>query len=685
MELLIKLIVFLPLAVAVFVGLNTKKLSVVQSQLITTIGTGTAAVFAWIVFYKVLGGASYKVEIHNWVTSGTFVANWALRVDMLTAIMLTLVTTVSSLVHLYSIGYMGHDEHPQRFMAYLSLFTFFMLMLITADNLLQVFLGWEGVGLCSYLLIGFWYQKESANNAAIKAFIVNRVGDFGLALGLFAAFQIFGSIQFDEIFAIAPTKTAETISVFGHQLNAVTTICILLFIGCMGKSAQLGLHTWLPDAMEGPTPVSALIHAATMVTAGIFLVARMSPVFELSQTALNMVTIVGATTAIFAATIALTQNDIKKIIAYSTCSQLGYMFFACGVSAYAAGIFHLYTHGFFKALLFLGAGSVIHAMHHEQDIRKMGGIWKKIPFTYAMMMIGTLAITGFPFLSGYYSKDMVLEAAYAAGQHGNIFGKYAYIMGISAATLTAFYSWRLIFLTFHGKTRADHHTFDHAHESPKVMLIPLLVLSIGAIFIGGVFSKNYGIVDHELKFWNGAIFTPVHEEAAKEEPVKAAEAKKQDNKKEEKTEIAQEEVKVEEAKINIYEAAHHVPEMVKKSPLIVGAVGFALAFLFYLIAPSLPSKLANTFKPLYNLSFNKWYVDELYDFLFVRPAKKLGSFFAKVIDQKTIDAFGPNGFAWVSDKAGLFVRKLQTGYVYNYSFAMLLGLIAMLTYILLGK
>lgn len=683
MELLIKLIVFLPLAAAVVVGLNTKKLSVLQSQLITTIGTGVAAVFSWIIFFQVLGGAIYKVEIYNWVTSGSFVANWTFRVDMLTAIMLTLVTTVSSLVHLYSIGYMGHDEHPQRFMAYLSLFTFFMLMLVTADNLLQVFMGWEGVGLCSYLLIGFWYKKESANNAAIKAFIVNRVGDFGLALGLFAIFQVFGTISFDEIFKLAPEKTAEIFTVFGYQLNAITTICILVFIGCMGKSAQLGLHTWLPDAMEGPTPVSALIHAATMVTAGIFLVARMSPVFELSHTALAMVTIVGATTSIFAATIALTQNDIKKIIAYSTCSQLGYMFFACGVSAYAAGIFHLYTHGFFKALLFLGAGSVIHAMHHEQDIRNMGGIWKKIPLTYAMMLIGTLAITGFPFLSGYYSKDMVLETAYAAGQHGNQFGFYAYYVGIITAFLTAFYSWRLIFLTFHGKTRADHHTFDHAHESPKVMTIPLLILAIGAIFAGGIFAKNYGIVDPSLKFWNGAIALPLE---VKEPETTAIKDEKQNQKTDNKLGSKIENEKSEEHKEsgNIYELAHHVPEGVKLSPMVVGAAGFIIALLFYLIAPSIPAALARTFKPLYNLSFNKWYVDELYDFLFVNPAKKLGRFFAKCIDQKTIDALGPNGFAWVSDKAGVFVRRLQSGYVYHYSFAMLIGLIAMLTYLILG-
>lgn len=645
MELLIKLIVLLPIAAAIIVGFNTKKISVPFAQFITTGATLTAAVLAWIVFFDVLDGNKYKVVLIDWVSSGDFVASWTLRVDMLTALMLTLVTTVSSLVHLYSVGYMGHDEHPQRFMAYLSLFTFFMLMLVTADNLLQVFFGWEGVGLASYLLIGFWYKKPSANAAAMKAFVVNRVGDFGLALGLFAAFVVFGTISFDEIFTTAPSKANEIITILGHQFDAITLICILLFIGCMGKSAQLGLHTWLPDAMEGPTPVSALIHAATMVTAGIFLVARFSPVFEMSETALAMVTIVGATTALFAATIALTQNDIKKIIAYSTCSQLGYMFFACGVSAYAAGMFHLYTHGFFKALLFLGAGSVIHAMHHEQDIRNMGGIWKKIPFTYAMMLIGTLAITGFPYLSGYFSKDMVLETAYAAGAHGNATGAYAYWLGIAAATLTAFYSWRLIFLTFHGKTRADHETFDHAHEAPKVMLLPLLVLSIGAVFVGYIFYKNLGITHHDLAFWNGAIASPNEE-------------------------------------FNIYEAAHHVPQWVVLSPMIVGAVGFVLALIFYILAPQLPAKFASAFKPLYKLSFNKWYVDQIYDFLFVRPIKKLGLFLWKFCDVKIVDGLGPNGFAYISVKIGGLFKKFQTGYVYNYSFIMLVGLIAMLTYII---
>ncbi len=645
MELLIKSIVFLPLIAAVLVGLNTARFSARTSQLITFSGTGLAAIFSWIVLFDVMSGNTYKLTLLNWVSTGSFVADWNLRVDMLTAIMLSLVTTVSSLVHLYSVGYMSEDPHRQRFMSYLSLFTFFMLMLVTADNLLQVFLGWEGVGLCSYLLIGFWYNKESACNAAMKAFIVNRVGDFGMALGLFAAFVLFGSIQFEDIFAAAPSKVDEVFTIFGCSFDAITLTCVLLFIGAMGKSAQLGLHTWLPDAMEGPTPVSALIHAATMVTAGIFLVARLSPLFELSPFALNMVTFVGATTAVFAATIALTQNDIKKVIAYSTCSQLGYMFFACGVSAYAAGIFHLYTHGFFKALLFLGAGSVIHAMHHEQDIRKMGGIWKKIPFTYVMMLIGTLAITGFPYLSGYYSKDMVLEVAYASGHEGNWFGNYAFWVGLFTAFLTAFYSWRLVFLTFHGKTRADHHTYDHAHESPLTMTIPLFVLALGALFIGGLFAKQYGIVDASMEFWNGAISNSSGEHS-------------------------------------IYEAAHHVPYWVKKSPLVVGAIGFVLAFILYLLAPKLPAKIAQTFRPLYLLSQNKWYVDELYDFLFVRPSKKLGRWLWKAIDTRIIDGLGPNGFAWLSDRAGIVLRRMQTGYVYHYSFAMMIGLIAMLTYLI---
>lgn len=694
MEFLIKSVVLLPLIAAIYVGLNTAKLSPVAAQLITTISTMLAALFSWIILANVVGSdQSYNVVLAGWVNSGDFITEWALKVDALTAIMLSLVTTVSALVHLYSIGYMSHDAHRQRFMSYLSLFTFFMLMLVTSNNLLQLFLGWEGVGLCSYLLIGFWYKKPSANAAAMKAFLVNRVGDFGLALGLFACYVIFGSISFEAILNNVGQHEADTISFLGTEYHALTVICVLLFIGCMGKSAQLGLHTWLPDAMEGPTPVSALIHAATMVTAGVFLVARMSPLFESSEFALGMVTIVGAVTAIFAATIAVTQNDIKKIIAYSTCSQLGYMFFACGVSAYAAGVFHLYTHGFFKALLFLGAGSVIHAMSDEQDIRKMGGIWKKIPLTYTMMLIGTLAITGFPYLSGYFSKDMILESAYAASQYDKPFAEVAFWLGISAAFLTAFYSWRLIILAFHGKSRASKKVQDHVHESPKVMTIPLIVLSLGAVFIGGIYSKSLHITHEGLDFWNGAVAegfltsevdyqmdADKLEEVAKE--TVATKDKAEDVKKlVEKTEEAADAVVDNSTKsVSIYKAAHEVPAWVIRAPMIVGLVGFLLAILCYVVAPKLPETISRVFSPIYKLLSNKYYIDEIYECLFVKPAIKIGKIFWKWIDAGFIDKLGPNGFAALSDKIGWVFRSFQTGYVYHYSFVMLIGLIIIIGY-----
>jgi len=637
------LTVFLPLFAAMIVGLRSGSISVKAAQVITCLFVCTSAFFSGVLFYDVvINKAPRVIDLLSWIESGDLKINWALRIDSLTAVMLVVVTWVSALVHIYSVGYMSHDPHPQRFMAYLSLFTFFMLMLITSDNLLQLFLGWEGVGLCSYLLIGFWYNKESANNAAIKAFIVNRVGDFGFALGVFATFYIFGSIQFDEIFAASGSKKDEVINFLGYEFNAITTICILLFIGAMGKSAQLGLHTWLPDAMEGPTPVSALIHAATMVTAGVFLVARCSPLFELSPLALSIVTVVGAATCIFAATIAITQNDIKRVIAYSTCSQLGYMFFACGVSAYSAGIFHLMTHGFFKALLFLGAGSVIHAMSDEQDMRKMGGIWKKIPLTYTMMLIGTLAIVGFPPLSGFFSKDMILESAYAAGHSGNVFGEFAFWAGISAAGLTALYSWRLIFMTFHGKTRASKEVISHIHESPKNMTIPLILLSIGAIFAGGFAYKVLGIVDADLEFWNGSI--------------------------------------VMLSENNVLEAAHHVPVWVKFAPFAVGITGLLLAYICYILFPSIPEVMSRIFAWVYKFLLNKWYIDELYDFLFVRPIKAIGSFFWKAIDIGVIDKFGPNGFAILSQRLATRVSKIQTGYVYHYAFAMLVGLVGLISW-----
>jgi len=639
----VALIVFLPLIAAFFVGLRSRIISPKAAETITCLFTIIPAILSAFVFYDtVMLGNNQVVTLMKWVNSGLFQVSWELRVDSLTAIMLIVVTWVSSLVHVYSVGYMHHDPHIPRFMSYLSLFTFFMLMLVTSNNFLQLFLGWEGVGLCSYLLIGFWYKKPSANAAAMKAFIVNRVGDFGFALGVMAIFFMFSTISFDEVFRRAELYNERSIEFLGMHIHALTLICILLFIGSMGKSAQLGLHTWLPDAMEGPTPVSALIHAATMVTAGVFLVARCSPLFELAPVALSLVTIVGAATCIFAASIAVTQNDIKRVIAYSTCSQLGYMFFACGVSAYAAGIFHLMTHGFFKALLFLGAGSVIHAMSDEHDMRKMGGIWRKIPLTYAIMIIGTLAITGVPPFSGFFSKDAIIESAYAAGSHGNMSGIFAFWMGIIAALFTAFYSWRLIFMTFHGKTRADSETIAHVHESPKVMTVPLILLAIGAVFAGWYAASWLGIVDADMKFWNGSIVMLGHE--------------------------------------NILELAHHVPVWVKLAPLIVGIIGFALAWLFYIKRTDIPVRLASGFPPLYKFLLNKWYFDEIYEVIFVRPAKAIGKFFWKVIDTSTIDRFGPNGFAWAARVFAAILSRLQTGYVYHYAFVMLLGLVGIISW-----
>lgn len=631
---MIQAIVFLPLITAFFVGINSRNISFKLAQILTSCGLVISALLSFYVFYKTaVLGESHIIHLLSWIDSGDFRADWTLRVDSLTAVMLVVVTGVSSLVHIYSCGYMSHDPNVPRFMAYLSLFTFCMLMLVTANNFMQLFFGWEGVGLSSYLLIGFWYKKQSACNAAMKAFIVNRVGDFGFILGIFSIYLIFGSLDFDTVFAGVTSKTHEVFTLFGKEYNALTVACILLFIGAMGKSAQLGLHTWLPDAMEGPTPVSALIHAATMVTAGVFLVARCSPLFEYAPVALEMVTIVGGATAIFAATIAITQNDIKRVIAYSTCSQLGYMFFACGVSAYSAGIFHLMTHGFFKALLFLGAGSVIHAMSDEQDLRNMGGIWKKIPFTYSMMWIGSLALAGvFPF-AGYYSKDIILEAAYAAGGLGN----YVFWIGISAAFLTAFYSWRLIIMAFHGRPRASSEVMSHVHESPLVMTIPLLLLAIGALFSGIVGYHMLHMVSAEGEFWKGAIF--VLEEN------------------------------------NHIEAAHHLPETIKLIPSIAGFAGIFFAYVFYMMVPSIPAFLARVFAFVYRFLLNKWYIDELYDLLFVRPVKRLGIVLWKFFDAVIIDWGGPNGSAWVVNKMSVAVSRAQSGFVYTYAFVMIAGLV----------
>ena len=636
---LLKLTVFLPLFGFLLSGFFSRVLPKIFADKFAQIFSSTlliiSAICAVITFIDVSNNKTNEViTLISWISSGDFSVNWSLKIDSLTANMLVVVTVVSSLVHIYSTGYMHEDKSIARFMSYLSLFTFFMLILVTADNFVQLFVGWEGVGVASYLLIGFWFKKNSANAAAIKAFVANRVGDFGLIIAIALIYVTFGTAEYAKVFADVSKHLNDKFTLFNSPFSSIDAICILLFIGAMGKSAQIGLHVWLADAMEGPTPVSALIHAATMVTAGVFLVARCSPIFEYSEIALSVVTLVGASTALFAATIALTQNDIKKIIAYSTCSQLGYMFFACGVSAYSAGIFHLTTHAFFKALLFLGAGSVIHAMHHEQNIQKMGGLWKKIPFTYAMMWIGSLALAGFPPFAGFYSKDVILEAAYMS--HAP-FAKLAYWMGISAAFLTAFYSWRLLFLTFHGKTRADHHTFDHAHESPISMLIPLFVLALGSIAAGFLGANIFHMVSAEGNFFADAIFLI-------------------------------------EGKAELLEEIHHAPFLVKISPLLVGVVAIALAYLFYLVKTDWPKKLAQTFAPLYQLSLNKWYFDEIYEATLVNPTKKLGNFLWRIIDVKGVDGM-PNAVASLCKKSAAQISKTQTGYIYNYTLSIVLGII----------
>ena len=636
--------VFFPLLGALIAGFLGRAIGDRGAQIATVGCMALASICGvWLFFDVAFGGNARTVELGTWITSGTLEASWALRFDTLSAVMVGMVTVVSTLIHLYSVGYMSHDSSIPRFMAYLSLFTFAMLMLVTAGNLVQLFFGWEGVGLCSYLLIGFWYDRESANAAAIKAFLVNRVGDIGFALGIAGVYMLTDSVAFDAIFAVLPRLTEQTIGFAGMTFNAIELCGVLLFIGAMGKSAQLFLHTWLPDAMEGPTPVSALIHAATMVTAGVFLVARMSPLFELAPFALSMVTVIGASTALFAATVGCVQNDIKRIIAYSTCSQLGYMFFAAGVSAYPAAIFHLFTHAFFKALLFLGAGSVIHAMGDEQDIRKMGGIWRKVPITYAVMWIGSLALAGVPFFAGYYSKDMVLETAWAAGTG---VGRYAFACGILAAFLTAFYSWRLIILTFHGPPRADAHTMEHVHESPPVMTVPLILLAIGAVLAGAIFYEPF-VGHHFQDFWRAAI------RIAPENPA--------------------------------MEAAHHVALWVKLLPVLMGASGIATAYLLYMVAPTMPALLAARFRGVYLLLLNKWYFDELYERLFVRPAMRLGEMLWKSGDGGVIDRFGPDGLAAATQRATRAIVRVQTGFVYHYAFAMLIGIVVLVTLFATGR
>jgi NADH-quinone oxidoreductase subunit L len=659
----ILLIVFLPLLAALVAGLTNKAAPSVFAKAITTGALFVSAALSWPIFLGFVVG-TYEptvVPVLKWVQSGSLAFDWALRVDTLTAIMLVVINTVSALVHLYSWGYMDEDPDQPRFFAYLSLFTFAMLMLVTADNLVQMFFGWEGVGLASYLLIGFWFRKPSASAAAIKAFVVNRVGDLGFMLGIFGTYLVFDTVSITEILAAAPGMSGATIGFLGYNVYTMDVLCVLLFIGAMGKSAQLGLHTWLPDAMEGPTPVSALIHAATMVTAGVFMVCRLSPMFETAPVALGLVTFIGAATCIFAATVGTTQWDIKRVIAYSTCSQLGYMFFAAGVGAYGAAMFHLFTHAFFKALLFLGAGSVIHAMHHEQDMRYYGELRKHIPLTFWAMMAGTLAITGVGIyhlgagFAGFWSKDAILEVAYGRGTE---LGNFAFWMGTFAALLTSFYSWRLMFLTFWGKPRwiesehiqhsvhktpeeagADTTGGYHPHESPLTMLIPLGVLSFGAVLAGQVFAPTF--LD-DAAFWGSSIFY--------NEP--------------------------------LIHAMHNVPYLVKYAALIVMVIGLVVAWYAYIKDTCIPAKTAEQLGPIYRFLYNKWYFDELYHYLFVVPAFWLGRQFWKIGDVGTIDRFGPNGIAWVVEKGSVGARKFQTGYLYSYALVMLLGLVAAITWVL---
>jgi NADH-quinone oxidoreductase subunit L len=631
-------IIALPLLASIISGFFGKFIGDRNSEIVTSLMVSISAILSALVLYEVIVNQYQEnIVIATWINSGSLDVNWSMKIDSLSAVMLVVVTSVSALVHIYSIGYMSHDPHKPRFMAYLSLFTFAMLMLVTSDNFIQLFFGWEGVGLCSYFLIGFWFKKDTANSAAIKAFVVNRVGDFGFALGIFLIFYLFGTVNYAEVFEQIPSIVDKNLVFLGIKVNAIDLICLLLFIGAMGKSAQILLHTWLPDAMEGPTPVSALIHAATMVTAGVFLVVRCSPIYEYSELALNVITIVGMSTAFFAATVALVQTDIKKIIAYSTCSQLGYMFFAAGVGAYNVAMFHLFTHAFFKALLFLGSGSVIHAFKDEQDINKMGGVWKKLPYTYVLMIIGTLALTGFPFLSGFYSKDAIIEFAYL---RGNTTGYYAAGIGIFTALLTSIYSWRLMFKTFHGEYNNKKVSIEDTHESPVVMLIPLILLSIGAVLAGFAFKELFIGYDGINNFWKDSIFFL--------EPL----------------------------------STDHPPLwfLILTPTLVISSI--PIAYYLFVKNKNLPEQIANINNPLYKFLLNKWYFDELYDALFVRPSKSLGLFLWKFFDLKIIDGFGPDGISTLIKKFSIKANKFQSGFIYQYAFVMLLGFSALLTFLI---
>ncbi|MDC1139707.1 NADH-quinone oxidoreductase subunit L [Candidatus Pelagibacter sp.] len=632
-------LLFLPLIASITSGFFGKYLGDRNSEIITSLLVSISAFLSLILFYQVIvNHYESNVVIATWINSGTLNVNWSIKVDALSSVMLVVVTLVSSLVHIYSIGYMSHDPHKPRFMAYLSLFTFSMLTLVTSDNFLQLFFGWEGVGLCSYFLIGFWFKKDSANAAAIKAFVVNRVGDFGFALGIFLIFYLFGTVNYSEVFQQIPQIIGKELLFLGTNIKTIDLICILLFIGAMGKSAQIFLHTWLPDAMEGPTPVSALIHAATMVTAGVFLVVRCSPIFEYSPLTLNIITVVGMTTAFFAATIALVQTDIKKIIAYSTCSQLGYMFFAAGVGAYNVAMFHLFTHAFFKALLFLGSGSVIHSFKDEQDINQMGAVYKKLPYTWILMIIGTLALTGFPFLSGFYSKDAIIEFAYL---RGNTVGYYAAGVGILTALLTSIYSWRLIFKTFHGTYNNQKIKIEEMHESPMVMLLPLFVLAIGAIFAGFLFKDLFIGHGGENHFWGESIKF-----------------------------------------LNPLSIDHPPLWVILITPALV-LLSIPVSYYLFVKNKEIPNQFVQSNKPLYNFLVNKWYFDELYDITFIQSSKKIGLFFWKVVDIKVIDKFGPDGLSLLIKKLSLKANKFQSGFIYQYAFMILIGFSALLTFLIL--
>ncbi|WP_323007610.1 NADH-quinone oxidoreductase subunit L [Pseudorhodobacter sp.] len=688
------IILFAPLIGALICGFGWRLIGEFAGQVITTGLVFLAAFLSWIIFLGHIDETQH-ITVLRWIESGSLSTEWGIRMDRLTAIMLVVITSVSALVHLYSFGYMAHDDnwkhhehYKARFFAYLSFFTFAMLMLVTADNLVQMFFGWEGVGVASYLLIGFYYRKPTANAAAIKAFVVNRVGDFGFMLGIMALFFLTDSIRLDDVFAAGPMLADTNLHFLWTEWNAANLIGVLLFIGAMGKSAQLFLHTWLPDAMEGPTPVSALIHAATMVTAGVFLVCRMSPIFEYAPQALAFITVLGATTAFVAATIGLVQNDIKRVIAYSTMSQLGYMFVAAGVGAYPVAMFHLFTHAFFKAMLFLGAGSVIHAMHHEQDMRNYGGLRKKIPLTFWAMMIGTLAITGVGIplthigFAGFLSKDAVIESAFVGSE-------FAFWMLVIAALMTSFYSWRLMFMTFYGKPRGDHHAHDHAHDAPKTMLIPLGVLALGAAFSGMVwYNSFFGDLD-KVHSWFGMETAQHHGEgAATDAPATetAPDATATEGHAAAETVLAT----APKGAIffgpenNTIHEAHDVPAWVKVSPFVAMVLGFALAWKFYISSPELPAKLAAQQRPLYLFLLNKWYFDELYDLVFVRPAKWLGAFLWKKGDGDVIDGT-INGIAMgIIPMLTRLAGRAQSGYIFHYAFAMVLGIVALVTWMTLS-